>query len=329
MKRVSLGPLPIKVSRIGFGCAPVLGRVGKGDSLYAMGQAFDRGVTHFDVARSYGYGEAEGVLGNFVSDKRDKVTITTKFGLVPARSSKIVNFAKPVVRRLIQTIPALASKARRHSLKFSPTRSYDVPGARESVEKSLRSLKTDYLDFILIHDCENATEIGDELLLFLEKLKVEGTVAAWGLASTYDSAGAISALLPRKPDIIQFGRLFGNEMNSWDQELGETPRFLHSPFGGRNMSEVWCRLWKDKRLQHWAKTNDIEIENKSSLYRPLLESALYEAPHQILIASMFQEAHIDENTQASSNPKFESAQLKSFIAVLREILGDVHPKFVE
>ena len=48
---------------LGFGCAPILGRVGERESVAALDHAYARGVRHFDVARSYGWGEAEGLLG--------------------------------------------------------------------------------------------------------------------------------------------------------------------------------------------------------------------------------------------------------------------------
>ena len=58
-----------------------MGRVGRKKSLYAMEQAYESGVTYYDTARSYGYGEAEKILGYFSKDKRDKIIITTKFGI--------------------------------------------------------------------------------------------------------------------------------------------------------------------------------------------------------------------------------------------------------
>ncbi|MFX6040902.1 aldo/keto reductase, partial [Acinetobacter baumannii] len=59
--------------RLGFGCAPMLGRVGRKDSLRALAIAYDNGIRHFDVARSYGFGEAEALLGEFLAGKRQHV----------------------------------------------------------------------------------------------------------------------------------------------------------------------------------------------------------------------------------------------------------------
>src|SRR5580692_13107372 len=98
MLYTSFGPLGRPVSRLGFGCAPMGSRYGKRESLRALGEAFDRGVTYFDVARSYGYGDAEGILGSFIRDKRDRVIVATKFGIEPLESTPARRFAKAVAR---------------------------------------------------------------------------------------------------------------------------------------------------------------------------------------------------------------------------------------
>jgi D-threo-aldose 1-dehydrogenase len=74
-------------SRLGFGCGGVMGRVGRRQSLRVIAAALDGGITHFDVAPLYGYGEAEALLGEALADKRDRVVVASKFGLNPPRSA--------------------------------------------------------------------------------------------------------------------------------------------------------------------------------------------------------------------------------------------------
>ena len=57
MKKVELVK-GIQSSVLGFGCAPILGSVGAKTATRAIDCAIDCGITHFDLARSYGYGEA-------------------------------------------------------------------------------------------------------------------------------------------------------------------------------------------------------------------------------------------------------------------------------
>ena len=76
-------PLPdgSNCSALGFGCGAVMGRVGKPASLLAMEEAFSQGINLFDTARSYGMGQAEAVLGEFLRGKRSQAIVSTKFGI--------------------------------------------------------------------------------------------------------------------------------------------------------------------------------------------------------------------------------------------------------
>ncbi|HEY3704736.1 MAG TPA: aldo/keto reductase, partial [Terracidiphilus sp.] len=59
----------ITTSVLGFGCGSVLGRVGRNESLRAMHLAWQSGMSLFETAPSYGFGEAESLLGGFLSGK--------------------------------------------------------------------------------------------------------------------------------------------------------------------------------------------------------------------------------------------------------------------
>ena len=62
MKQIELST-GISSSVLGFGCAPILGSVDGRTAARAVACALDNGITHFDLARSYGYGAAEGFIG--------------------------------------------------------------------------------------------------------------------------------------------------------------------------------------------------------------------------------------------------------------------------
>src|SRR6266404_8829775 len=90
---------------IGFGCSS-LTSVGHKNAIRLLETAFDAGVRHFDVARYYGYGESEGLLGTFVKARRAQVTITTKFGIEPPRRTNALRLAMQAGRQLVQFVPA-------------------------------------------------------------------------------------------------------------------------------------------------------------------------------------------------------------------------------
>ena len=43
-----------------------MARLGRRESVRLLEVAYDSGITHFDTARSYGYGEAESAVGEFL-----------------------------------------------------------------------------------------------------------------------------------------------------------------------------------------------------------------------------------------------------------------------
>ncbi len=87
-----LGRGGIEVSALGLGCwaigGPFLldgrpdswGAVDDAESIRAIQEAIDLGVTFFDTADVYGTGHSERVLGKAIAGRRDKLIIATKFG---------------------------------------------------------------------------------------------------------------------------------------------------------------------------------------------------------------------------------------------------------
>jgi aryl-alcohol dehydrogenase-like predicted oxidoreductase len=77
----ALGQTGMRISVLGFGCASAMSRYGTRATLRSMEAAFEAGINYFDAARSYGFGEAEHVLGCFAKGRRDRIVLATKFGI--------------------------------------------------------------------------------------------------------------------------------------------------------------------------------------------------------------------------------------------------------
>src|SRR5712691_9945935 len=107
MEYVRLAPGLAPSSRLGFGCGSVMGRIGRAASLRAIAAAFDAGISHFDVARLYGYGEAEALLGEAVRGRRDRVVIASKFGLAAPRAGVALRGLKPIAQKIAAAVPGL------------------------------------------------------------------------------------------------------------------------------------------------------------------------------------------------------------------------------
>src|SRR6202789_2700171 len=110
MQSIARGNFVIRTPALGFGCSAVLGRVGRKASLAALAAAYDAGITFYDTARSYGYGESEALLGEFLRSRRDSVVLSTKFGIVPIQVGLFKKTLKPLARKLLQLAP-VARKA--------------------------------------------------------------------------------------------------------------------------------------------------------------------------------------------------------------------------
>ncbi|MFG3052543.1 aldo/keto reductase [Kitasatospora sp. NPDC048239] len=86
MQTRALGTQGLVVSALGYGAMGTAVGYGPSDdteSVAAIRHAHELGVTHFDTAEMYGWGEGEKLLGRALAPIRDEVTIATKFGLTP------------------------------------------------------------------------------------------------------------------------------------------------------------------------------------------------------------------------------------------------------
>ncbi|AGF73336.1 aldo/keto reductase [Corynebacterium halotolerans YIM 70093 = DSM 44683] len=81
-----LGRQGLTVSALNYGAMGTVVNYGPSDdtwSIAAIRRAHARGVTMFDTAEMYGWGEGERLLGHAVTPFRDEVVLATKFGLTP------------------------------------------------------------------------------------------------------------------------------------------------------------------------------------------------------------------------------------------------------
>jgi len=144
--------------------------------------AVERGVNLFDTADIYGQGDSERVLGRLFRDRRDKVVFCTKAGLTLNSSQTLIRLVKPVVNPLLRRW----KRVRRGALavrKSSERNCFDPGYIRGRVEKSLRRLRTDYLDLFLLHSPpETVIRESDELFEMLDGLVAGGHIRYYGVS---------------------------------------------------------------------------------------------------------------------------------------------------
>ena len=217
MEKTVLPRSRLEVSRIGLGLAHVhLLSTAVRDEL--LRRALDLGITHFDTARLYADGLSEIVLGKAVRGIRDKVTITSKFGLRPWPFIGSLGPAAWPVRKGRSVLDKLG-------IYRYPQRSYTRATLRQSLQASLRALRTDYIDIYSIHEPEAHTTITEDVFEELERSKQRGDIRFIGV-----SGGRIDSIVARfgaHLDVVQ------SDEASWD-ESRFVPDITHSLFSGQS-----------------------------------------------------------------------------------------------
>ncbi len=150
MEKRRLGKSDLSVSKMGLGCMS-LGT----DSTTAekmIKTALDEGVNYFDTADLYNYGVNEEIVGKALSSKRDQVVIATKVGNQWTEN--------------------------KDGWSWNPSKKY----IKEAVKKSLKRLRTDYIDLYQLHGGTIDDPI-DETIEAFEELKSEGFIRYYGISS--------------------------------------------------------------------------------------------------------------------------------------------------
>jgi L-galactose dehydrogenase len=147
----TLGNTGLKVSRLGFGAAPLgneYGGISNCEVEQAIHLAIDSGINFFDTAPYYGRTLSETRLGEALKGRRHEVV--------------------------------LATKCARYDLA-----GFDFSADRvtRSVDESLKRLQTDYLDIFHIHDVEfgDKRQIIDETMPAMRRIQASGKARFIGI----------------------------------------------------------------------------------------------------------------------------------------------------
>lgn len=162
----------IAVSRLSFGTGSLHHLFRSTTQQNLLGCAGYSGITHFDTSPYYGYGLAETALGVYLRGKRHGVTVATKVGLYPwggASTHATSVWARKAVGKLVPTLSL-------------PQVNWQVDRAKASLRQSLKRLRTDYVDFLFLHEPDIDLVKTDEFSRWLESEFQSGAVRSWGVA---------------------------------------------------------------------------------------------------------------------------------------------------
>jgi predicted oxidoreductase len=177
-------------------------------------QVLELGITSFDHADVYGGYSVEAAFGNALAASpglRDRMQLVTKCGI------KLLSPARPL-----------------HAVKH-----YDTSRAHitASVENSLRALRTDRIDLLLIHRPDALTD-ADEVAQTFAQLRADGKVLHFGVSNHLPSQFALlHRRLPLVTNQIEFSPLNLSALTDGTldqaQDLGAQPMVWSPLAGGR------------------------------------------------------------------------------------------------
>ena len=320
MEQVKLADNGRVTTRLGYGCSSIMGALNRSQSLRLLDAAYDAGIRHFDVAPMYGYGEAESCLGEFLARHREGVTVTTKYGIAPPKRGGVLRAARRVVGPVVQRIPALKKRlAKAAGAVAAPAEraKFSAAEARESLENSLRALRTEFIDVWLLHEAE-AEDLRDESLLrFLEDAVAQGKIGSFGMGS---DSGKIGALLEQRP---QYCRVIQHDWSVFDSMEDRSGRFhIHHRALTDRLNTVHAGLLEDReRCRRWSEQVGKDLTRKEALAALMLKAALVLHPGTVLLVSSKRPAHIGDNVDVADDAGLEAPARRLYELVQREGLA--------
>lgn len=199
MQRLKIAGTDLVASRLGFGTASLHHLIRRRDREKLVAAALDNGFTHFDTARMYGEGIAERTLGRYLGSRRQYLNLATKFGIMADQwleRAPILIYPKRVLskvrRRISPNLPPSFSRClTRQCLDVSITR-------------SLRALRTDWIDILFIHE-PRVSELDSILAIAdrLDQLRQDGVVRYLGLAGHAVDCLAVTEHTGELFDVLQ------------------------------------------------------------------------------------------------------------------------------
>jgi aryl-alcohol dehydrogenase-like predicted oxidoreductase len=309
-----------KLSALGFGCAAMGGRSSRKESLAAISAAWDAGVNFFDTARSYGYGQSEGLVGEFLTGKRQSAVICTKFGILPSAQSGWKQKLKPLARSAVRVFPGLRGAVRKQIRDQFVSGQFSVETMQFSFETSLRELRTDHVDILLLHGAPASALEQDDLLEALTRLVESGKVRMAGISGELPVMERYFQERPAPLATAQFALNLSNiGFAETTRRNGDLLLVANHPYGGPMGAGGGRAMITD--LQN-AEELPADLRRKLDPGDPqvlpefVLNSILNGTGVSAVIPAMMQLRHITSNVRALESCRFTAQELEQLRALL-------------
>lgn len=205
---------------VGLGLATLMREPSPRKRRALLDGSFDAGVRHYDVAPSYGLGRAESTLSPFLAAHAGQVTVATKLGLAPSKLSPLLRVVERPARWMFQRIPSLRRRAVQTVGSSHTAITLTAHDAERSLTHSLRALRVEHLDILLLHDVSYDSLQASGLDSWLHQVVERGLVGQVGLATSHLEAKRIAGSKPKWLDVVQLRRHdLDADHDSWSDHL--------------------------------------------------------------------------------------------------------------
>ena len=310
---------------LGFGCVGLMRIPVPSRRKYLLRTAVELGITHFDVARMYGLGAAEGVLGSSLKPWRDRLTFATKFGIPRSVPNPFLVNLKYGARWALALRPTLLKRfKKKSSVPHVRHVDFSLEELERSLETSLHQLQTDHLDLLFLHEPRAGDTIPDGLGQALEAKVAQGKLGAFGVSGYMSD---VAYFMQNRPDICGKAIQYNYSMIKTGRE--DVPLRNHAFTGMFRVIEgthekIAGLLAREKALARgWSDRLGLDVINPENLGIVILASSLALNPGGMVIFSTTRPKRLRLVMEKLTTNSFSTESLLDFRdAVSRSIAAD-------
>lgn len=269
----------------------------------------------------YGLGRAEGELGRFAQRRRADLVIATKFGIAATPAGRLLGVVQAPLQRARLRERTVGETAEPRDafagrLLYGPS-SYDARTAERSLVRSLRQLRTDHVDILMLHDPRPGDVRSDDVRGYLEAAQSKGLIRAWGVAGEPRGVSDGVERLGAVPVVQIRHDALDPPLERWPR-TGVTAAIVFGVLS-RALPRILAHIDAASAQERWSETLGAPASEPETIAMFLLRDAITVAGGPVL----FSTTHTDRLAVAARAASLsDDSTLEAFRSLLSEIRED-------